>query len=274
MNRLSALLICLCLFLTSCGTGPDIAGSGSESPNALTGTVLWQPGLNGPASLAVGASVVLYQIKDSIPAPGSIDYIWSQAAITVADNNGNFRFPAMTSGHYSLILEFNGQKRFSGYFNYRANDSLVHLGYLQLFATQNIRGTIRDTVRSVPSRLVLGLVGTPYHDTVETDGAFAFSSVPVGNYYFSIKSLPIMTGIGMQDSIVGATSVLVCDTLRPIMSFIVTSSADLAVIYGGRGTAPLSGSTVVNTSVRAFDTVSTTVNSFKIIYALENNTDP
>ena len=191
-------LLCFAILLlcSACSKGPDIAGSGSESSNALTGTALVNQNPQG-ASLytpSAGASIYLYSIKTDLLDSGKVDYTWTLKDSTLSDSKGDFRIDSMKPGYYSLIFQCSNKKGFSGYFNYTADDTLLQLGYVELKNTQNIQGKIRDTTKQPGvKRWVLDLVGTPYIDTVELDGRFNFTDVPIGYYNFKI-------GASIQDT--------------------------------------------------------------------------
>jgi len=265
----------LILFITglfaSCSTGPDLAGSGSESSNALTGTVLWHPSNDSTVKLAVNATVTLYKIIDTVyPGTGGT-YTEKQAGAALTDNNGNFRINGLAAGTYSMVFEQGNQKCFSGYFSYRADDTPLDFGYLTLNPTQTLRGTIRDTTATRASLLVLSLVGTAYSDTADTSGAFAFTAIPLGKYYLSVRGVLIN---GLPGSTDVATTVLVSDTLRPGIASMQSSlpyNDFLAVLSGDSADNSTIMPNISGSIIHQSDTVSIATGDFLIKYTQESN---
>lgn len=184
--RISLFCIVLLGLLMSCGQGPTLAGSGSESPNALTGTIRISA-----TETASSALISLYEISESEIDSGTTDYLWTLKASTQTDSNGVFRIDSMKAGYYSFIAEHHEKKAFSGYFSYHSEDTLLNIGTFQVTNTRNIQGTIHDTSSNGNKKiLVLGLVGTPYTDTIsDNETTLHFDSIPEGDYNFRILSV-------------------------------------------------------------------------------------
>ena len=199
MNLKAFVQAALALLFLSCANspnGPDLAGSGSESPNALTGTVLIAvAGLDAVFSPVPGAEVLLYAVTETRNADSGIDYAWALSDSTHANAQANFTLDSIEPGNYTLIYQKGDRKTFSGYCNIEESDDTVTcVAFLE--PTQTICGTIRDTADTVSREFYLGLVGTPYFDTVTTADSFTFANIPAGKYKWDIRSEVIKSPIG------------------------------------------------------------------------------
>lgn len=189
MERLALLLRVLlpALMLVRCSTeGPTVAGSGSESPNAITGTVSLPPAAANPTP--AGAEAVLFAITHDTLLENTVEYQWKALDTVTTDGNGRYEFADMTDGLYTIIIQKDGYKAFSGYIQYRTAFATLTLDYV-LKNTQNIRGAITDTAKASNVRIYLGLVGTPYFDTIAAaQDSFNFTEIPQGIYNWDIRS--------------------------------------------------------------------------------------
>jgi hypothetical protein len=94
------------------------------------------------AGAAADAAVELFSIK--IDSNGA--YSWEAIKATVTDSNGNFFLDSLDSGYYSLTFCLDSLKAFSGYITFSPGDSSLLLDSVPLQNTQNITGTIQDTL--------------------------------------------------------------------------------------------------------------------------------
>ena len=179
----------LALVLVRCSTGPNVAGSGSESPNAINGTV-YAPlnGVSSALSPAADAQAVLFEIfPTSVDSP--VDFTWHALDTVKTDAYGCFAFQDMKEGTYSILFEKGVFKAFSGYFVYFLSDSILTLS-VSMDHAQNIRGTLKDTSAAERGRFSLGLIGTPYFDTIPSGtDSFSFHNIPKGIYSWNIESV-------------------------------------------------------------------------------------
>jgi hypothetical protein len=222
MNLKALVQAALVLLILSCANapnGPELAGSGSESPNALRGTILVAAaGQDSVFNPVPGTEVLLYAVTETRSADSGIDYAWALADSTRAADSGKFILDSIEPGSYTLIFQHSDRKTFSGYFNIEESDDTVTcIAFLE--PTQTIRGTIRDTADTVSREFYLGLVGTPYFDTVTTTDSFTFADIPAGKYKWDIRSGVIQSPI--------ENSVLFADTSL----FYITTAAGSYSMY-------------------------------------------
>jgi hypothetical protein len=181
------LVLLLAVFLASCGKGPVVAGSGSESSNALTGCALYNPNSTSTSVFpAAGADVKLFQVTPSADT-AQTGYTWHAVDSTAAGSDGNFSFGSVKPGEYALIIQYQTKKAFSGYFKVLENNPLLALGYMELQNTKNIQGRISDTQTVSAAPVVIGLVGTPFADTVAQNGNFNLAGLPAGFYNLQLS---------------------------------------------------------------------------------------
>jgi hypothetical protein len=183
------------LYLMQCanaptGPGDDFAGSVSESPNAITGTVITAQ--NSDFIETSNAAVILFEITESLDKTGSVDYSWTQLKTVTTDTNGKFTIDSMEAGDYTLLFQKDDKKAFSGYFRYEKEDSTVTLVAL-LENTITIKGQISDTASASSKEFYLGLVGTPYFDTASATDSFCFANIPSAEYKWRIQDSTIET---------------------------------------------------------------------------------
>jgi hypothetical protein len=223
-----SIILLAAALLVSCSHGPTIAGSGSESsnamtPNALTGTVIGRPDSGSIVQPLAGASVSLYSITMDTLDSGVVNYTWSVCKQVTTDDKGTFRIDSVKEGYYSAIMEFQKEKAFTGYFRYHSADSVRDLGFFETHATIHMRGTIRDTAHALSAKLFLGLVGTPYADTTYNGGSFDIDNIPYIasdnssiNYLFSVTpdtlSAPVFPYFGAFVLPASRTDILFRDT--------------------------------------------------------------
>ncbi|OGJ88278.1 MAG: hypothetical protein A2268_05190 [Candidatus Raymondbacteria bacterium RifOxyA12_full_50_37] len=213
------LLFVILAVAAGCGSGGpgDIAGTGSESPNALSGSVYASIALD-EIHVVASATISLYAIQvDSLG-----DYAWELDTIAASGANGKFALAPRHSGYYSIIGCKDGLKFFSGYFYYdKEHASLVPsnaLDTLVLQNTMNITGTISDTANMVAQSFAVWLVGTPYFDTISSNDSFHFDSIPSGDYSFEILST---FTIGPRDTTVAGNSPLFVTSVASMTNAVV-----------------------------------------------------
>jgi len=157
----------LILFTGSCIKRPvDVVGSGSESPNAVTGTVYMPAGVNfaGLYKVAPEAEVLIYSIVET-----DSGFSWDTIVSILTDVNGQFIVDSISFGSYSILVQKEGLKDFA-YFDYNLELGAILVDSVLLKPTQKIEGTIKDTAGTNDKIIYLGLVGTPYLDTVGING--------------------------------------------------------------------------------------------------------
>jgi hypothetical protein len=275
MTILRLFAVASLLLWTACGKGPDIAGSGSESSNALTGTVLVNQNQGGPSLFqpAESTSVYLYRITPTALDSGKVDYTWTLQDSTLSTGTGEFRLNSMKPGNYTLLFQRQSKKTFSGYFQYGPGNSVMDLGYVELNNTENITGSIRDTAASPGlKRWVLNLVGTPYVDTVDYNGGFNFADVPAGFYNFKIgapvlDSVPMVPYFGLITSINGTS---VVDRYNAV--YFIWATDSLAV-NNNASTISIPWQTNAMSSNMSFgpDTTKLNIDNYRIEYTTTQN---
>jgi len=187
------------LFLARCGSD-RITGTQSDSPNAAMRGNIYQEDLVSKSQIKVkNATIDLYKIELDIDSSG---YVWEVVKTIQSDTSGFFRLDSIESGSYSILITSGDKKGFSGYIEYTEKGPTLELDSLFVSSTQNISGTIKDSSGNIDSNLVLGLIGTPYSDTVTNTGSFVFNNIPIGDFIMDItkfttkiESVFINTGI-------------------------------------------------------------------------------
>ncbi len=256
MNKVIYALLVIALFVLSCSQGTKVVGTGSESPNALTGRVLdnTSPIIPSRYSGTEGAVVSLYSITETFDSTNRILYDWSKTDSSTTDSEGEFCFKEPNVGYYSIIIQQGNKKAFSGYFRIISRDTLLDLGEIILEQTLNVKGTIKDT--SVAANLFqLGLVGTPFIDTCNVSGGFTFDSIPKGFMNFDIRQLQMEKAINSIFYTSADMRSLTHDTTNSDLVNVFTRASHLA-------TWPVD-STVVETSPNK---TKLTVNHYTIEY--------
>jgi hypothetical protein len=205
------------LFLLLFCTKPNKeAGGGSDTPNPPACKV------KGNAFIPDNSrNIGLEDFKVSlynITAEDTAGYEWSLADSTLTDVNGAFGFDSLAAGFHSIVLEKDIFKAFTGYFNHRGNDSTIDLGMVPAEKTTNIAGIIES--KYPYNSLVLGLVGTPFGDTVIDDG-FKLNDIPGGSYKMEIILQAVSDSTNYASNVVNNkpsadTSYLIDDSDLPI----------------------------------------------------------
>lgn len=181
------LILLLPLLFLACSSGPEIAGSGSESSNAMTGATVRLPGSYSTTSKAIpvdNALVSLYSVAEISADTSAPRYVWSLADSIRTDASGAFSLINPSPGHFAVLFEKDSLKAFSGYFIYKGDT--LDLGSLILTPALNLGGSLIDSLGQPVSGVALGLVGTSFLDTTASDGRFSFTRVPEGIYNFSL----------------------------------------------------------------------------------------
>jgi hypothetical protein len=210
--KYTAVLIVACLLAwVGCAEPPTgHAGGGSERPNApaFDGNVQCAGTTWGISGEMQEVGVTVYAIQED-----SGGYFWEVWDVTATDSNGDFRIDSVEAGHYCMLFEKEGWMAFSGYLVFGADDTLVTLDTIDLMHTQNISGAIKDSAGRNSKDIILGLIGTPYYDTVtiNDDGAFAFNNIPYGDYKMEITAFSLIDTVG--DTTMADSNISAIDTL-------------------------------------------------------------
>jgi hypothetical protein len=167
--------------IMSCSTGIDIAGTGSESPNALTGTVYSQQ---------ENVLISLYSIDSLYDSLNHLKLSWQIVDSSLTDSSGRFSFNIDSTGQYTVLASFQNLKAFSGIINITSKQDINSVN-LELKQTINIFGKLNDTSSTTYSVVKLGIIGTPYITECYSNSNFTFFDVPQGNlkYYADILSI-------------------------------------------------------------------------------------
>ena len=101
--------------ILACGSpgGPDTAGTGSKAGNAfrIKGAVCYTKSMGDTLNKG-NVRITMYKIVPQ--AAGGYD--WYPIKTDISDTSGTFTFDSLQAGNYSLVLEKDAYKAFSGYF--------------------------------------------------------------------------------------------------------------------------------------------------------------
>ncbi|MBL8025295.1 MAG: hypothetical protein JNL74_02730 [Fibrobacteres bacterium] len=195
MKRAVLALIAAIIFLSAC-TGGNIAGTGSESPNAITGTI-YNLRADITADLkAVGkVCITLYRIDSLRDSTNRLNMSWYATDSSLTDSSGHFSFEIDTMGQYSVLASYQSLKAFSGIININSLKKSINNLTLELKNTINIDGSLRDTSQTNYSKLKLGIIGTPFITECFSNSSFYFTEVPQGDLQFYASVLSIHSRI-------------------------------------------------------------------------------
>lgn len=184
MKRAVLLFISLIILLSSC-TGGNIAGTGSESPNALTGSIYDMRDYGTPHAIrSQNVHLSLYRIDSRRDSLNRLSVDWYVIDSSRTDSTGHFSFGIKAVGQYSIVASYQNLKAFSGIINVNSLDSQISSISIELQRTININGWINDTSQTTYTKLKFGIIGTPFITECNSNSTFHFNEVPIGDLKF------------------------------------------------------------------------------------------
>lgn len=168
MFRSLFIYLFIVLICWSCSNGPqDVAGTGSESPNALTGVVYAKKASSD--CISTNALVTIYSID-------TLSKTWEVFSEINTNDSGKFTVTDLQKGRYSILIEKDTLNAFT-YFDYFYNSGKILIDSILLKEKVSITGKINDQNDNPIKNAQLKIVGTGFKTITGDFGEYEFTDL-------------------------------------------------------------------------------------------------